>query len=216
MPRKTQFTADDVVMAAVNLVRDKGWAAVSAPAVADKMGCSTMPIYSHFKNMRALKDEVVKKTWKMVLKFQARRYTGDVWVDHAIGWVTYAREEPNLFTCMLDSSNVELQKKMDEKHWNQLAEWLEGYEGFRDLNEEQTERVRYAQGKLTHGVATTPRRGFNKVVIENDEALFSVLATASQALLEGYKNVPPLMENQKRFIEEKLKELESESREKNG
>ncbi|MGD9151230.1 MAG: TetR/AcrR family transcriptional regulator, partial [Desulfobacterales bacterium] len=61
MPRKTQFTAEDVVIAAFELVKEKGLAGLSAPAVAEKMGCSTMPIYSHFKNMQALEDEVVKK-----------------------------------------------------------------------------------------------------------------------------------------------------------
>ncbi len=210
MPRKTQFTSDDVVMAAFNLVREKGWAGLSAPAVADKMGCSTMPIYSHFKNMRSLKDEVVKKVWKMILEFQAKRYTGDPWIDQAVGWVVFARDEQNLFTCILDSSNIELQKEMDEKHWKILAERLEGYEGFKDLNEEQLGRARYAQGKLTHGVATTPRRGFHRVVIENDRLLYGVLTHASKALLVGFKEIPPLDEEQKRFVEEKMKEFEVE------
>ena len=56
MPRKTKYSAEDVVMAAFELVREKGLAGLSAPAVAKKMGCSTMPIYSHFENMQALEE----------------------------------------------------------------------------------------------------------------------------------------------------------------
>ena len=56
MPRKTQFSAEDVILAAYELVREKGLAGLSAPAVANKMGCSTMPIYSHFKNMQVLTE----------------------------------------------------------------------------------------------------------------------------------------------------------------
>jgi hypothetical protein len=52
MPRKTQFAAEDVVTAALELVRVNGLAGLSAPEVARKMGSSTMPIYSHFKNMQ--------------------------------------------------------------------------------------------------------------------------------------------------------------------
>ncbi len=210
MPRKTQFTADDVFMAAFNLARNKGWAGLSAPTVAARMGSSTMPIYTHFKNMQALKDEIVKKVWGMVLEYQAKSYTGDVWVDQAIGWVVFAREEPNLFKCMQDDSNLELQIQMDQEHWDQLAQRLEGYEGFKDLDEEQRDRARYAQAKMTHGVATTPKRGFNKLVIENDRFLFGVLANCSKALLIGFKELPPLTEEQKRFVNEKLKEMESE------
>ena len=207
MPRKTQFTIENVVMAAFELVREKGLAGLSAPAVADKMGCSTMPIYSHFKNMQALEDEVVKKTWGLVMKYQSQRYTGDVWVDQAIGYVRFARNEKNLFKCMLDGHNPELRYEMHQKQWQYLAERLEGYDAFDRLDEEQRTRVRYSRSMLSHGVAMSPNTGLNKVIVEDDKLLAGFLSTVSQALLKGYEALPPLEEDKKRLLEEKIKKI---------
>ena len=97
MPRKAQFSAEDVVTAAFELVRENGLPGLSAPAVANKMGCSTMPIYSHFQNMQALEDEIVKKAWKLSMEYKSKTYTGDVWIDQGIGYVRFSKDEPNPF-----------------------------------------------------------------------------------------------------------------------
>lgn len=207
MPRKTQFTAEDVILAAFELVREKGLAGLSAPAVADKMGCSTMPIYSHFKNMQALEDEVVKKAWKLVMNYQAERYTDDVWVDQAIGYVRFARKENNLFKCMLDGHNPELRYEMHKSQWQFLAEGLEGYEAFKGLDEDQCARLRYSRAMLSHGVAMSPNTGLNKVIVENDALLAGYLSTVSQALLKGYEGLPPLEEDKKHLLEEEIKKI---------
>ncbi len=207
MPRKTQFTAEDVVAAAFELVREKGLGGLSAPAVAAKMGCSTMPIYSHFKNMQALEDEVVKKAWKLVMNYQAKRYTGDVWVDQAIGYVRFARNENNLFKCMLDGHNPELRYEMNQSQWQFLAEGLEGYEAFKNLDEELRVRVRYSRARLSHGVAMSPNTGMNKLIVEDDELLAGYLTTVSKALLKGYEGLPPLEEDKKRLLRDKLKKI---------
>ncbi len=192
MPRKTQFTTEDVVAAAFELVREKGLAGLSAPAVAGKMGCSTMPIYSHFKNMEALEDEVVKKAWNLIVRYEAEQYTGDVWVDQAIGYIRFARNETNLFKCMLDGRNLELKYDMHQRHWQYLAERLEGYEAFDGFDEEQRASIRYSRSMLSHGVAMSPNIGLNKIIIENDELLAGYLSNVSQALLRGFEALHPL------------------------
>ena len=39
----------------------------------------------------------------------------------------------------------------------------------------------------------------NKIIVEDDELLAGYLSTVSQALLKGYKSLPPLEEDKKRF-----------------
>ena len=202
MPRKTQFSAEDVIVAAYELVRENGLAGFSAPAVADKMGSSTMPIYSHFKNMQALEDEVIKKAWDLVIKYQSENYTGDVWIDQAVGYVRFARNEPNLFKCMLEGRNLELRYEMHKQHWQYMAERLEGYEAFNGVDDETLKRVRYSRAMLSHGVATSPKTGLNKIIVENDDLLAGYLSMVSQALLKGYETLPPLKEDKKRLIED--------------
>lgn len=207
MPRKTQFSAEDVIVAAFELVREKGLEGLSAPAVAAKMRCSTMPIYSHFKNMQALEDEVVKKAWKLVMNYQAERYTGDVWIDQGIGYVRFARNENNLFKCMLNGHNLKLRNEMHRNQWQLLAEKLVDYDAFKGLDEGQRVRLRYSRAMLSHGVAMSPDTGLNKVIVENDNLLADFLRTVSQALLKGYATLPPFDEKKRQFIEEKIQRM---------
>lgn len=207
MPRKLQFKTEDVVSAAFELVREKGLAGLSAPAVAEKMGASTMPIYSHFKNMQALEDEVVEKAWKLVNQYQTKEYTGDVWIDQAIGYIRFAREENHLFKCLLDGRNRELKYRMNRHQWENLTTALDGYDAFKELDDDKVLRVRYARVMLSHGIATSAKIGLNKIFFENESLLARFLTGASQAILQGYKNVPALEGEERQLMEEKIKEI---------
>ena len=188
MPRKTQFTVDDVVEAAFCMVRKSGWAELSVTALAKQMGCSTMPIYSHFENLETLKDEVVRKSWELAMEYEAKRYTGDVWVDHAIGLVHFAGDEKFLFTCMFDGRNLELKREMMVKHWAYLAEHLADYEGFKGLSEEQRQVIRYSRAMLTSGLAVAVSSGGTKFLKEKG-IIEKYITVASQAILEGYRQL---------------------------
>ena len=207
MPRKTQFTAENVITAAFKLVREKGLDGLSAPSVAEKMGCSTMPIYSHFKNMQALEDEVIQKAWTLVVEYETRHYTGDRWIDQAMGYVLFARDERNLFNCMLAGRNLDLKYEMQKRHWQYQADRLDNYEGFKDLDKDQCTRIRYARAMLSHGVAMSPNTGMNKVIIENNTILSGFLTNVSQALLKGYIDLPSLPEDKQRLLDEKMEQL---------
>ncbi len=188
MPRKPQFTIKDVIEAAFKLVRQNGWSGLSASAVAGQLGCSTMPIYSHFKNMEKLQDEVVKKGWKLLYEYESKSHTGDVWVDHAIAYVEFAKKETNLFLCMFDGRNLDLQRKMLREHWIHLSHLLEGYAPFTGLSEVQSLRIRYSRAMLSHGVATSVSVGWSRL-LQSDDLLKKYLTMASKALLKGYKDI---------------------------
>lgn len=203
MSRKTQFTADDIVKAAFELVREKGLTGLSAPSVAQKMGRSTMPIYSNLKNMQALEDEIVQKVWCLLKEYESKTYTGDTWIDLAVGYVLFARDEPNLFECMHSGRNLDLRYELHEKHWQWQDERLDNYSEFRELDEEQRMRVRYARAMLSHGVATSPNTEFNRFLVDNAEILAGFMTNASRALLNGFKTLPPLDDAKRRLIEER-------------
>lgn len=187
MPRKPQFSKRDVTSAAFELVKENGWQGLSASAVANKLGCSTMPIYSHFKNLEKLQDEVVKKGWELVKDYESRRFTGDVWIDQAIGYVQFSKKERRLFMCLFDGRNLELHRKMLHEHWRHLSQLVEGYEAFVGLSEEQCMRIRYSRAMLSHGVATSVSMGYGEI-LEDDAKIEDYLTSVSHALLRGYEN----------------------------
>lgn len=211
MPRKIQFTADEIVEAAFALVRKSGWEGLSVTAVAKKIGSSTMPIYSYFDNLEKLKDAVVLKGWELLMEYETKEYTGDAWVNQSLGYISFAMAEKNLFYCMFDGRNVELQRKMLLAHWNYLAEFLKDYEGFKGLEIEQTYLTRYSRSMLTHGVATSVIAGWGKLM-EIDGMIENVVTAASHAILEGYKTTYDCKNKSIAFIDNQLKKIFEEKR----
>ena len=51
MPRSYMFTKEQVLDAAIELTREKGFSAVSARSLGDRLGTTSRPIFSHFENM---------------------------------------------------------------------------------------------------------------------------------------------------------------------
>ena len=188
MPRKPQFTMADVIEAAFKLVKRSGWAGLSTAAVARKLGCSTMPIYSHCKNLEKLQDEVVKRGWALLQEYESKTYTGDAWIDQAIGYVHFAKKEKKLFMSMFDGRNLKLHRQMLQRHWVNLSHLLEGYGAFRNLTREQSMRVRYSRAMLSHGVAMAVSMGYGEI-LDSDALITDYLTSASYSLLEGFQQV---------------------------
>lgn len=206
MPRKAKFSKEDIVYTALEIVRKSGWAGLSVNAVAEKLGCSTMPIYSHFKNMEKLQDAVVVKGWEMIKEYEDKSYTDDIWVDQAIGYVRFAKKEKILFRCMMDSRNLKLHRKMILIHWDNLTDQLTDYGPLKELSNEQRMRIRYARSMLTQGLAITVSMGHNGI-IDSNRLIGDYLKMASHAILRGFLDAPPLGEATKEELMENLRKL---------
>jgi AcrR family transcriptional regulator len=97
MTQKTFFTKEAIVEAAFTITRELGWGGVTARNIAKKLGSSTMPIYSSMKSMEEIEAEARARAEHLLLEFQHRHYTDEVMLNMAIGYVTFARDERNLF-----------------------------------------------------------------------------------------------------------------------
>ena len=58
MPPKPKFTKDDVLAAALRLLREKGEGALTARNLAEALGCSTRPLFTLWDNMEDLKHDL--------------------------------------------------------------------------------------------------------------------------------------------------------------
>jgi AcrR family transcriptional regulator len=97
MTQKVLFTREMIVEAAFVLARRVGWTAVTARTIARELGSSTMPIYSNLRSMEDIEKEVRIMAEKLLLDYQNRRYTDDLPLNMAEGYVRFAKEEPHLF-----------------------------------------------------------------------------------------------------------------------
>lgn len=60
MPPKAKFTKEEIIEAALDIVRDTGFESLTARALGTKLGTSARPIFTLFLNMEEVQQEVTK------------------------------------------------------------------------------------------------------------------------------------------------------------
>ena len=101
MPRKTVIYKEDIINAAFELVREKGHEALNARALAERLGCSTQPIFSNFSSMEELFNEVLLKcleSYNARVKEEFARQQGfPTYKTYGMAYIRFAKEQKNLF-----------------------------------------------------------------------------------------------------------------------
>ena len=99
MPAVRKASREQIIDAAVAVLRDDGFSAINARSVAKKLGCSTQPIYFSFKNMDELKAALTERAIELhtqrvrdSLRAHEGRYS-----SYGMGFVKFAAEEKQLF-----------------------------------------------------------------------------------------------------------------------
>jgi AcrR family transcriptional regulator len=115
MPVRYSFTKDRFVEAAFEIVRTKGWDKLSARSLAKELNCSTMPIYSYLKSMKDLRKELRRKAVDLLVSYQTTPKTGHIFFDMGLGYVSFAKEEKNLFRFLYAEKDPELRNRSAKK-----------------------------------------------------------------------------------------------------
>ncbi len=186
-PRSAQFGREEIIGAAFNLVREKGWDGFSVQAVGKAINSSTMPIYSHFSNVRELEDAVCQKALKLLKEHMLEERTGDKWIDQAITYVRFAEEEKFLFRCLWDGRNVELCKELGKELNEFISGTLVDYPLFAGLDEIEMKMIRltrmmFAQ-KLAYWLNANSNYLKDKGIPDTDE----YIRRASRAIYDGFR-----------------------------
>ena len=92
MPPKQRIFREDILNAAVELVRQQGPQALSVRNIAKMLNCSTQPVYSVFENMESLRGELSAYVRERFLREDAGSYK-----NVALSFLRFAQREKNLF-----------------------------------------------------------------------------------------------------------------------
>jgi AcrR family transcriptional regulator len=183
MPPKVRITKEDIINAAVDLVRKGGEQAINARNIALVLNCSTQPVFSNFATMEELRLATTKRADKLCQEYMLYEVErGEFPPYKAIGmaYIRFAKEEKELFKLlyMCDrseeavSQGSELTDKMEDIVHNNTG--LEG----RDAKLFHLEMWAYV-----HGIATMFATGF----VDLDWELVSKMLTDSyQGLRKQY------------------------------
>ena len=102
VPAARKVSKDEIIDAAVEVLRDGGFSAVNARSVARKLGCSTQPIYFSFQSMDELKAALSERAIRMHTRrvrdsLRAHEGNDSRYSSYGMGFVRFAAEEKQLF-----------------------------------------------------------------------------------------------------------------------
>jgi AcrR family transcriptional regulator len=98
------FTRELVGREAFDLVREQGWSALSARAIASHVGSSVGPIYSAFGSMKELEAYVLDEAAKVFDLCISRAGGNDLFLDMGVGMAIFARDEPRLYRALVEEA----------------------------------------------------------------------------------------------------------------
>ena len=187
MPPKSKFTRDEVILAALQLVREQGIEAVTARELGERLGSSARPIFTVFKNMDEVKTELIKKAKSLYKEYVAEGLKEDV-AFRGVGsaYIRFALEEPRLFQLLF---MIEQEKSMDLEHV--LCAIDENYEAILQsvrqpyqLDEVTAKRIYQHLWIYTHGIAVLCA---TKVCRFTGEEIQTMMTEIFKSLLEKVK-----------------------------
>lgn len=108
MPPKPKYTKEEIVNAALNMVREKGVNSLTARELGSKLNTSARPIFTAFENMEDLKNAVTDAGVEMFKEYSKNfiEYT-PAFKQMGMQIISFATIEPKLFEFLFMHKNPE-------------------------------------------------------------------------------------------------------------
>ena len=153
MPPKVRITKEDIVSAAVDIVRSKGETALNARNIAAVLCCSTQPVFSNFATMEELRVSVVEAADTLFGEYMKREIESGRFPPYkasGMAYIRFAKEEKELFKLlfMRDRSNVDKQPNSDYEAAIELLMKANG------ISRSRAELMHLEVWACVHGIAT--------------------------------------------------------------
>lgn len=184
LPPKRQHSKSQIQEAAFAIAKEQGLQQLSARTLAQRLGCSTSPIYSTFQNMQELEDLVCQRSVDVMLQYQTKTRTGSPLMDLCLGYVLFAVEEKQLFRDMFLNKQELSRHSLDMKSYaySQLMDKMVSKEPALDgLSRADRLELLDILWTYTHGLAAQIIIG--AIAMPDEEAILARLRKLIQPLI---------------------------------
>lgn len=97
MPPKAKYTREEIVDIALRLVSERGIGALNARNLGTALGTSTRPVFTAFKNMNELTEEVRAAAMRKFDSYAENSTMNPAFKNVGMQMIHFAAEEPKLF-----------------------------------------------------------------------------------------------------------------------
>ena len=155
MPPKTRVTAEMVVDAAVEVVRQSGFENINARTVSGQLHCSTQPVMYHFSTIESLKKAAYKRLDQLHSEYMMNTRPGqDPILGIGLNYIRFAVEEPQLFRFLFQSGYAEENNLLEMVDSEELVPVLAAMREGAGLSTEKTRQVFITVALFAHGYAS--------------------------------------------------------------
>jgi len=179
MPRNYMFTKEQVLDAAINLTRERGFGAVSARSLGEQLGTTSRPIFSHFENMADVQRGIIAAANQRYQSFREEEMASGKYVPYkasGMAYIRFAKEERELFKLLFMRDRSGEQDREDPEEMDALVGLIAKQV---NVDKEAAKLFYLEMWAYTHGIASMIATGF----YDWDEAL------ASRALTDVYEGL---------------------------
>lgn len=186
MAPKNKYTKDEMIAAAVNVVRKKGIGGLTAKTMAEELGTSTQPVFTYFSSMDELKGEVRVSAERIYSEYALKGLGEKVpFFGFGVQYIKFAKEEPELYRLIFltpsDGKNGALEAMRHS--CGEVSGWLER---IYNISREQAERYFRDMWLVVHSIATLSVTGGCPY---SDEEIGKILTGFSVSLCMAIKEI---------------------------
>ncbi len=179
MPRDFLFTKDEIIKVALDLTREKGFGAVSARALGEKLGTSSRPVFSHFSNMEEVQQAIIKAANDLYQTCRNEEMTSGKYVQFkasGMAYIRFAKEEKELFKLLFMRDRSQETIKENPQEMDALIGLISKQV---NISKEEAKLFYLEMWAFTHGIASMIATNY----LDFDESF------VSQALTDGYEGL---------------------------
>lgn len=154
MPPKVKITKEDIINAAVDIVRKSGAQALNARTVAAALECSTQPVFSNFATMDELRLAVVARADSLCQAYTKREMETEAYPDYkasGMAYIRFAKEEKELFKLLYMRDRTEENVPQGSELTDEMADIVHTHTGLDGVDAQLFHLEMWA---YVHGIAT--------------------------------------------------------------
>ena len=192
MPPKCKFKKEEIIAAALSIVRKQGFDALTARALGAKLGSSARPIFTVFQSMEEVQTEVIATAREQYNNYvkEALSQSKDVHRFKCVGeqYIKFAISEPKLFQILFmkeqeDMPNFTNILPVIESNYEEILSSIEEEYG---LNRSTSQRIYQHLWVYTHGIATLCA---TKMCCFTKEEISSMMTEIFKSILKEMKGI---------------------------
>ena len=181
MAPRVRITKEDIAKRSMELVRERGFEALNARNIAEKLGCSTQPIFTNFSSLEEVVQETRKVSYRAYLGYIEREVASGrypAYKAYGMAYIRFAAEEKELFKFlfMCDRMGAEGEETED---FSDSVEMIMQANG---ISRETAQRMHFEMWCFVHGIGTMLATSFYTLDWESISQMTSDIYHGLQAV----------------------------------